>query len=82
MKSAVAVSLAALSLAACSPSEPAATNLSDNEVVLNEADIPAEGNAADADDFGNSTLGFDNTLDSAVSGNDVSADGGVATNLN
>jgi hypothetical protein len=82
MKSAIAVSLAALSLVACSPSEPAATNLSDNEVTLNEADIPAEDNAGA--DYGNSTLGFDNSLDNAaaVSGNDVLANSGVTTNLN
>lgn len=81
MKSIVAVSLttvAALVLGACSPSEPVATNLSNNEAALNEADIPAEGNAGE--DYGNSTLGFDNTLDNAGLGNDLTVTDNATAN--
>ncbi len=83
MKSIIAASLstvAVLSLGACGKPEPTTANLADNELTLNEADFPAEGNLGEAG--GNSTLGFDNTLGNADAGlgNEAIANEGALLN--
>jgi hypothetical protein len=85
MKSIIAATVtvaAALSLGACSPSQPTEANLADNALTLNEADFPAEGNFAEPE--ANSTLGFDNTLGNADAGlgNDGLANEGALLNGN
>jgi hypothetical protein len=68
MKSIIAatITVAALSLGACSKPEPVTTNLADNEFALNEADFSTEGNLGEIES--NSTLGFDNTLGNVDAG--------------
>ncbi len=84
MKSIIAAALtvAALSLGACSKSEPTATNLAGNEVTLNEADFPAETSPGETES--NSMLGFDNTLGNADAalGNEGIANQGALSNGN
>lgn len=72
---------AALSLGACSQSEPT-TTVADNQLTLNESDFPAEGNPGEI--AGNSTLGFDNSLSNADAGlvNEAIANEGALLNGN